>query len=337
MGITVFPTPTTSSSGGGACPYFWFKCGCSGWTPTKDGCAVIHIIGAGAGVCTNSVVGGGAGGYVRYAAEFSTSDSAYCIVVGAGNNLTGGCSMMCGGSPAWCMIAYGGCCCVGGCVFMSTTADGTNMAYACGGNGGSSLGGGGAVGLFRPNNTRGYEGGNGTSKGGGGGAGIGGDGGISCCCNCNYRIVVGGGGGSAGPGNSQTSQNDAYGTEYMIWSSPGPALVTTPADEQHIFKFITQWGAGGSYQGTMPSQACHGRHLSSTPPGIGGGGAGGGADPSFNFAPQRGGAFAGGGGGGGGSYGGYPGGGGGGGVTCSARCYSVCGGDGAVIVEYFEV
>ncbi len=274
MGITVFPTPTTSSSGGGACPYYWFKSGCSGWTPTKDGCAVIHIIGAGAGVCTNSTNGGGAGGYVRYAAEFSTSDSAYCIVVGTSSNQTGGCSMMCGGSPAWCMIAYGGCCSTGGCVSMSTTADGANMAYSCGGNGGDDVGGGGAVGLFIANNTRGYSGGDGTSRGGGGGAGIGGNGGKGCCCNCNRRTVVGGGGGSQGPSSSSITMNDAYGTDCLIWSSPGAALVTTPADEQHIFKFITQWGAGGSAGGTRANQDCHGRMLFSTPPGIGGGGAG---------------------------------------------------------------
>ena len=325
------------SGGGGVCPSFWFKSGCSGWTPTKDGCAVIHIIGAGSGVHCCGTAGGGAGGYVRYAAEFSTSDSPYCIVVGSSFNFTGSCSMMCGGSPAWCMIAYGGCCSTGGCVSMSTTANGTNMTYACGGNGAGSMGGGGAVGLFASPGGQGFSGGSSTNNGGGGGAGVGGAGGTGCCCNCNNRVVIGGGGGSGGAGNTSISQFDAYGTEYMIWSSPGPALLTTPVDDMKFFKFVPQWGAGGSVQGTMPSQGCFGRHLSSTEPGIGGGGHGGGINNSWNFAPQRGGAFAGGGGGGGGSYGGYPGGGGGSGPTCSARCYCVCGGDGAVIVEYIEV
>jgi len=333
---------TTSSffgggGGGGVCPTFWFKSTCTGWTPTKDGCAVIHVIGAGAGVCTNSMNAGGAGGYIRYAAEFTTADSPYCILVGLSSNISGGCSYICGGSPAWCMIAYGGCCSTGGNVSMSTTANGANMTYACGGNGGACMGGGGAVGLFASPGGKGFDGGTGSNNGGGGGAGVGGVGGSGCCCLCNNRIVVGGGGGSEGPSSPSVYLTDAYGTNNMIWSSPGSSLVTTPAEHQKYFKFMSEWGPGGSVQGTQPGQSCHGRHLISTHPGPGGGGHAGGVNSSWNFAPQRGSSFAGGGGGGGGSYGGYPGGGGGGGNSCSARCYNVCGGNGAVIVEYIEV
>ena len=329
----------SSGGGGGICPSYWFTTGCSGWTPPRDGCAVIHIIGAGAGVSCTSCCGGGAGGYIRYAAEFTTADSPYCVVVGASANTSGGCSFMCGGSPAWCMVAFGGQEKVGGVVcFYSNCPNDTNMTFACGGCGGGGNGGGGAVGLFASPGGSGYPGGDGTeSSMGGGGAGVGGAGGKACCCNCNERRTVGGGGGSAGPSTSSINQNDAYGTEYMMWSSPGPALVTTPVDHIKYFKFISQWGAGGSVTGMTPSQQCLGRWSFSTEPGIGGGGAGSGTQGSFNFAAQRGGAFAGGGAGAGGQYGGYPGGGGGGGVTCSARCMNICGGNGAVIVEYIEV
>jgi len=322
-----FPVGT---GGGGVCPSFFFKTGCSGWTPTKDGCAVIHIIGGGAGTDASALCGGGAGGYIRYAAEFSTADSAYCIVVGAGGHYTGACSMMCGGSPAWCMISYGGCCNVGGGTSYSTTPNGTNMTYA---QGGCAFNSGGAVGIFASPGGRGYDGTSGATWGAGG-AGVGGQGSVGqqCCC---CRNVTGSGGGSGGPGPSATRFYDAYGADPIQWSQPGPALLMTPVEHHKYFKFVPSWGMGGAQAGTAGETAgCCAKVGFNVVPGWGGGGAGG---YGCVGPAQRGGPFGGGGHGRGGAYGGYPGGGGGGGVTCSARCYCVCGGDGAVIVEYIEV
>lgn len=328
---TYFP----AGGGGAVCPTFHFNTGCTCWCPTKDGCAVVHIIGGGSGGCNAS--GGGAGGYIRYATSFSTADTGYCIVVGAAGGCLGGCSLMC--NATWCMVAYGACCATGGGTAYSTTPNGTNETYAQGGNGSY---GGGAVGIFASPGGQGYSGGSLNGCSSAGGAGVGGAGGKGCCRYIDAAVrVLGGGGGSAGPGNTSY---DVYGTYFYCVdvSQGGPALVTTPAQYHGLFKFVPYWGAGGAVTaaaGCRPACAMGGAHTM-TMPGPGGGGGGGpvsmGGQDAGMFA-GGGSAFIGGDNGGLGGRGGYPGGGAGGG--CNVHCWnnSYRGGAGAVFVEYIEV
>tara|TARA_B100001093_G_scaffold225867_1_gene216434 strand:+ start:901 stop:1764 length:864 start_codon:yes stop_codon:yes gene_type:complete len=83
MGITVFPSPTTSSGGGGACPTCLYTSTCL-WTPHADGTVIFHVIGGGScgWSAGDRTAAGGAGGYSNKCIDVTTSDC-YCITVGA--------------------------------------------------------------------------------------------------------------------------------------------------------------------------------------------------------------------------------------------------------------
>jgi len=321
MGITVFPTPTSSSGGGYSKPLpFCPISTTSTWCPAVSGCVAVHVIGGGGNGCC---FGGGGGGYSLKFLTVTDSDC-YCATVGAAASASCFCNIS-GATVS--MTSCGGAHNLGGC------ASGGDFNH-CGSPGGLSNGGanterpggGGAVNIFGLSlGGSGLEGGNGGCDAGGGGSGVGGHGGQAYCFSLCSAPMPGQGGGSAWDGSghvcictSKTGNNPGAAAAFIL-----------PRCGYQLFRFISQWGPGGGSQ--ITSCFCNQQQTTSVP-GPGGGGHGG---HNGNGIQQNGGAFAGGGGAGKDTgvpgYGGYPGGGSGGfNLSGSYGAY------GAVLIEYVD-
>ena len=337
MGITVFPTPTSSSGGGYNQKLPSVQFGSSDtqiWTPLYSGCVAFHVIGGGGkGATSGCGGGGGSGSYARKVLDITT-DQCFCIKVGG----QGGCSFVCSvtASPTLNVIAYGGSNGsgntggTGGCC-PSSGAD-VRRCGLCGGSGGGSSnqhGGGSAVDIW------GLQRGCGGSAGGSennsaGGGGIGGQGGDSSTSDAQYP-TAGGGGGSGGSGTAARCWISCW-----LGAYGGERALAVPPGEEKFWSFVPEWGIGGYYQWACTDGSSSWRFTNTIPPGIGGGGAGSGGQANKGGA-QSGGMFGGGGGGQIGGRGGCGGGGGGHTNCCSTGLTTGGGGHGVVFVEYLSV
>ncbi len=327
---------TTSSffggggGGGGCLPWYGFspaQCA-SCWVPPCDGRVVIHVIGSGA--CgSNSYNGGGAGGYTRKEIDVTASDCYYMIIAGDAACFSTFCNVS---GSAINLCASGGQCCTTTCVNGAGGCGYGGDVNRQGGQGGKGEGntpaGGGAVNIFGATSTAGGNSNCTSEYNGSGGGGVGTPGSRGCVVSSS-QFAPGGGGGSllnygephliARPGKGGFVGGQAAG--------PGQADVCGCM----FFRFINNWGIGGSTMYTQGDTYCQTYHIE---PGIGGGGAGGG----YSQPAQNGGMFAGGGGstggfGGNGGNGGWPGGGGG------ARKDNLAGqgGRGGIFIEYLTL
>jgi hypothetical protein len=352
---------TTSSffgGGGGAfLPHFILTTGftASGtWTADLTGQICVHVIGAGgAGAMSNDGTGGAAGGYCRKIFDVSSGDS-FTFTQGAGgktSNAAGNSSTFSNSSTIN-LVANGG---SGGTNSTNTrpnggSATGGDVNVTGGKAGLRNLGnqrtGGGAVGIFGVDGGNGFQSGDVTSTGGAhyctGGAGIGGASASLFGTSTGSYGHTSGGGGSGGPSVSVT--DDGWrGQDVDQLARGGPASITKPENCKNLFRFIPEFGVGGSAQ-TMRTSQSH--SFSSEPPGIGGGGAATCFRGYSYFAGQDGGMFAGGGAGGDSKCGGNGGWGGGGGAgyanTQVRDPYTTVqksgglGGDGVIFVEYLS-
>lgn len=339
MGITVFPTPTSSSGGGYNQVLPTIQMGnvvtnstatCL-WTPVYSGCVAFHVIGGGGcGADSFCGGGGGSGGYARKVLDITT-DQCFCIKVGGSNASTCVCNVT--ASPSINIIAYPGCngsgnnggngaCC--------PTGGDVNRCGLPGGDGGSSsniYAGGAAVDIWGLGLGCGGSA-QGSQEGAAGGGGIGGQGGCVYNATSAQYPRAGGGGGSGGQGSCHNYDN-------IICKSHahgGPSALAVPPGEEKFWSFVPYWGKGGSNHWMCADGSSSWRMFSMEDPGPGGGGAGGGAENKM--AGQNGDIFGGGGGGLPGGNGGC--GAGGGGGRCQNQQYGI-GGSGVVFIEYLSV
>jgi len=325
------------------------------WTADLDGQICVHVIGAGgAGLMGNDGTGGAAGGYCRKTFDVVSGNSfTWTQGTGGRNSGSSGSSSSFTNGSTITLTANGGAGGLSGTNVRPSggTATGGDVNVT-GGKAGSRASsnqrtGGGAVGIFGVDGGNGYQSGDVTATAGAhystGGAGIGGaSASIGGTSTSSYGHGTGGGG-SGGPSVSVTDDgNRGQDTDQLFRG--GPAAITRPEHCKNLFRFIPEFGVGGSVTAFRTSSSVS---TNSQPPGIGGGGSAAVFRGYSYFSGQDGGMFAGGGAGGDskpGGNGGWGAGGGAGYATTqiqdpytSVFRMGGLGGDGVIFVEYLSV
>lgn len=353
-------TLTSFFGGGGGAflPHFILTSGLvssGSWSVDLDGQICVHVIGGGgAGITNNRGTGGSAGGYCRKIFDVNSGDS-FTWTQGTGGKTSGAsgtASSFTNGSTIT-LTANGG--------------SGGTSSYGVRPNGGTASGGdvnvtGGKAGLITNDNQRtgggavglfGVDGGSGFQSGdvtatvtrhfATGGAGIGGSSASLYGTSTSSYGYMTGGGGSGGP--SLAVADDGYrGQDVDIIGRGGPAAITKPEHCKNLFRFIPEFGVGGT---ATVMRTSLGPSLNTEPAGIGGGGSSASFTGYSYFGGQNGGAFGGGGAGGDSRNGGNGGWGAGGGAgyagtqiqdqSTGINISGCLGGDGIIFVEYLSV
>jgi len=340
-------TLTSFFGGGGGgvfLPHFALTAFSGTWVADLDGQVCVHVIGGGgAGISSNDGTGGAAGGYTRKIFDVVSGDTfTYTTGRGGRSSSQAGLSSSFTNSSSITLTANGGSGGSAGTDISPTggTASGGDVNVTGGSAGSRASGnqrtGGGAVGIFELDGGTGYSSGNVTTSSSTnhlttGGAGVGGR------SASVYGISTGQGGGSGGGGSggpSLTPSDDNYrGTNVDVVFRGGPALISKPETCKNLFRFIPDFGKGGTTQILFTSS---GKSASSEPAGIGGGGASASFRADGLFSGQDGGPFGGGGAGGDsrpGGNGGWGGGGGAGFAGTQVINYDAPGGFGSVTLS----